>query len=109
MHDDPLLWPGLSDLTAHVDFTAAALAGERGGLTVAGYGSLAAFLVGAGILEHLRACGDPSSAAYLREAAAVQKLLSPAEMGELFKVLALVKGDAIVWPYFGDGDRTHRL
>ena len=82
---------------------------ERGGLTVAGYGSLAAFLLGAGILDRLRECGDPSAAPYLREAAAVQKLLSPAEMGELFKVLALVRRDAIVWPYFGDGDRTHRL
>jgi SAM-dependent MidA family methyltransferase len=109
VHDEPLLWPGLSDLTAHVDFTAMALAGERGGLTVAGYGSLAAFLVGAGILERLRACGDPAGAAYLREAAAVQKLLSPAEMGELFKVLAFTSGDAIVWPYFGEGDRSHRL
>jgi SAM-dependent MidA family methyltransferase len=109
VHDEPLLWPGLSDLTAHVDFTAMALAGERGGLTVAGYGSLAAFLVGAGILERLRACGDPATAAYLREAAAVQKLLSPAEMGELFKVLAFTRGDAIVWPYFGEGDRSHRL
>jgi len=109
VHDDPLWWPGLSDLTVHVDFTAMALAGERGGLAVAGYGSLAAFLVGAGILDRLRECGDPAGAAYLREAAAVQKLLSPAEMGELFKVLALTRGDAIVWPYFGDGDRTHRL
>ena len=109
VHDDPLLWPGLSDLTAHVDFTAMAVAGERGGLTVAGYGSLAAFLLGAGLLDRLRECGDPSSAAYLRAAGPVQKLLSPAEMGELFKVLALTKGDAIVWPYFGDGDRTHRL
>jgi len=109
VHDDPLLWPGLSDLTAHVDFTAIALAGERGGLTVAGYGSLAAFLLGSGLLDRLRECGEPTSAAYLREAAAVQKLLSPAEMGELFKVLALTTGDAIVWPYFGDGDRSHRL
>jgi SAM-dependent MidA family methyltransferase len=109
VHDDPLLWPGLSDLTAHVDFTAMALAAERGGLSVAGYGSLAAFLVGAGILDRLAACGEPTGARYLREAAAVQRLLSPAEMGELFKVLALTKGDAIVWPYFGDGDRSHRL
>jgi SAM-dependent MidA family methyltransferase len=109
VHDDPLLWPGLSDLTAHVDYTAMALAGERGGLTLAGYGSLAAFLVGSGILDRLRECGEPTTAAYLREASAVQKLLSPAEMGELFKVLALVKGDAIVWPFFGDGDRSYRL
>ncbi|MCC7326038.1 MAG: SAM-dependent methyltransferase [Burkholderiales bacterium] len=108
-HADPFLWPGLADLTAHVDFTAIALAGERGGLTLAGYGPLAAFLVGSGILDRLRECGDPSTTAYLREASAVQKLVSPAEMGELFKVLALARDDGIVWPYFAEADRSHRL
>jgi SAM-dependent MidA family methyltransferase len=108
-HGDPFLWPGLCDLTAHVDFTAIALAGERGGLTVAGYASLATFLVGCGILDRLAETGDPMATAYLREAAAVQKLLSPAEMGELFKVLALARSDGIVWTCFAAGDRTHRL
>jgi len=108
-HTDPFLWPGLTDLTAHVDFTAMALAGERGGLTVAGYTSLAAFLLASGVLERLADTGEPTSAAYLREAAAVQKLLSPAEMGELFKVLVLAKSDGVVWSGFTVGDRTHRL
>ena len=106
---DPLVWPGLADLTAHVDFTAIALAGERGGLTVAGYAPQAAFLVNCGILDRLRDVGEPTTLAYMREAAAVQKLLSPAEMGELFKVLALAKSDSIAWPGFAAGDRTHRL
>ncbi len=53
-HADPFLWPGLSDLTAHVDSTAIALAGERGGLAVDGYAPMAAFLIGAGILDRLR-------------------------------------------------------
>jgi SAM-dependent MidA family methyltransferase len=108
-HSDPFLWPGLSDLTAHVDFTAAALAGERAGLQVAGYAPQAAFLLGCGILDLLRATGDPASAAYLREAAAVHQLTSPAEMGELFKVLALAKSDNIEWPAYTLADRTHRL
>jgi SAM-dependent MidA family methyltransferase len=108
-HADPFLWPGLSDLTAHVDFTAIALAGERAGLQVAGYTSQAAFLLGCGILERLRECGDPASSAFMHEASAVQKLTSPAEMGELFKVLALAKGDGMRWPAFAFGDRTHRL
>ena len=108
-HADPFLWPGLSDLTAHVDFTAIALAGERAGLQVAGYAPQAAFLLGCGILDRLRECGDPASTAYLREAAAVHKLTSPAEMGELFKVLALAKSDNIAWPGFTLADRTHRL
>jgi SAM-dependent MidA family methyltransferase len=108
-HADPFLWPGLSDLTAHVDFTAIALAGERGGLAVAGYGPLAGFLLASGILERLESVGDPASVAYLREAAAVQRLLSPAEMGELFKVQVLSASDGIVAPYFAFADRTHRL
>jgi SAM-dependent MidA family methyltransferase len=106
---DPLLWPGLCDLTAHVDFTAMADAGERAGLQVAGYTSQAAFLLGCGVLDLLAQVGGPASAAYLRQAAAVQKLVSPAEMGELFKVLALARSDGIDWPGFAVGDRAHRL
>lgn len=108
-HADPLLWPGLSDLTAHVDFTAIALAGERAGLEVAGYAQQAPFLIGCGILDLLKECGEPTSAAYLREAAAVQKLLSPAEMGELFKVIALARPADIDWPGFSVTDHRHRL
>jgi SAM-dependent MidA family methyltransferase len=106
---DPFLWPGLADLTAHVDFTAIAEAGARAGLGVAGYASQAAFLIGAGILDRLAETGDPSSAAYLRAAAAVQMLLSPAEMGELFKVIALERGTAIRWEAFARNDASHRL
>ena len=108
-HADPFLWPGLSDLTAHVDFTAIALAGERAGLQLAGYAPQAAFLLGCGILDRLRESGDPTSVEYLREAAAVQKLTSPAEMGELFKVLGLAKSENIAWPGFAVADRSHRL
>ena len=108
-HGDVLLWPGLSDLTTHVDFSAIAAAGERSGLRVAGFTSQAAFLLGCGILDLLARAGSPDSAAYLRAAAAVQQLTSPAEMGELFKVLALARSDAIAWPGFTIADRSHRL
>ena len=106
---DPLLYPGLSDLSAHVDFSAIARAGVAGGMRVAGFTSQAHFLVNCGILDALGRCGDPQTARYLREAAAVQKLLSPAEMGELFKVLALVRGVDGPLTGFRDGDRTQRL
>jgi len=110
VHDDPFLWPGLSDLTAHVDFTGIAEAGVRAGASVEGYASLASFLVAAGILDRLAATGEPTSVRYIRAASAVQRLLSPAEMGELFKVIVLAKmSDGIVWPYFQAADRTHRL
>jgi SAM-dependent MidA family methyltransferase len=108
-HGDPFLWPGLSDLTTHVDFTAMAEAGERGGLDVAGFAPQGAFLLGCGLLDCLSAVGPPESLAYLREASAVQKLTSPAEMGELFKVLALAKGERIAWPGFSLVNAAHRL
>jgi SAM-dependent MidA family methyltransferase len=108
-HADAFLWPGLSDLTTHVDFTAMAQAGERAGLHVVGYVPQAAFLLGCGILDRLRDCGDPKERPYLREAAAVQKLTSPAEMGELFKVLALTRSADIAWPGFTLAEHSHRL
>lgn len=106
---DPFLWPGLADLTAHVDFTAMAEAGERAGLVVAGYTAQAPFLIGCGILDRLAGVGDPRSPAYLREAGAVQKLTSPAEMGELFKVIALARSTDIDWRGFSVVDAAHRL
>jgi SAM-dependent MidA family methyltransferase len=106
---DPLFLPGLSDLSSHVDFSAIARAGVAGGMSVGGYATQARFLVNCGILDALAACGDPQSAAYLRQAAAVQKLLSPAEMGELFKVLALVRGLDEELVGFRDGDQGYRL
>jgi SAM-dependent MidA family methyltransferase len=107
VHADPLLWPGLSDLTAHVDFTAIANAGRRVGARVAGFATQASFLMGCGILDLLAATGATDSADYLRSAAAVQRLLSPSEMGELFKVLLLTRG--IDCPLLALTDMSRRL
>jgi SAM-dependent MidA family methyltransferase len=108
-HDDPFAWPGLTDITGHVDFSAMAAAGARAGLRVAGFASQAQFLAGCGILDALAQTGPPDSLAYIEAAAQVQRLLSPAEMGELFKVLALARTDGIAWPGFALGERSHRL
>ena len=94
-HADPLLWPGLSDLTAHVDFTAIAESAERAGLRVAGFATQASFLIGCGILDLLASVGATDSVDYLRAASAVQTLVSPSEMGELFKVLLVTRGDDV--------------
>ena len=82
-HADPFAWPGLTDITAHVDFTAMAEAGERAGLAVAGFTAQAPFLMGCGILDALAGVGSPESMSYIRAAASVQKLLAPSEMGAL--------------------------
>jgi SAM-dependent MidA family methyltransferase len=109
VHDDPFYLPGLQDITAHVDFSALARAAAGGGLEVLGYASQAQFLVNCGITD-LLAAEDPADAKrYLPAAAAAQKLLSPSEMGELFKVLAAGKGVEGNLMGFRKGDRSGTL
>jgi SAM-dependent MidA family methyltransferase len=107
-HPDPFYLPGLQDVTAHVDFTAMAQAAVDGGLDLLGYASQAGFLLGAGIGDLLLRTSPEQAAQYLPQANAVQKLISPAEMGELFKVLAL--GHRVEWPQrLLQHDRSYRL
>ena len=53
-HDNPLLWPGLQDITAHVDFTAVAEAAVAAELSVAAYTTQAWFLLDSGLEEFLQ-------------------------------------------------------
>ncbi len=107
-HPDPFYLPGLQDITAHVDFTAMALASQEAGLPVLAYMNQASFLLGAGIGELLMESDPEQALSFLPQSRAVQKLVSPAEMGELFKVLVVGQDvdlpDAIV-----RADRSHRL
>jgi SAM-dependent MidA family methyltransferase len=87
--DDPFYLPGLCDLTAHVDFTSIAEAGFDAGLELLGYTTQAQFLINGGLTRLLSETSAEDAVRYLPQTAAVQKLLSPAEMGELFKVIAM--------------------
>jgi SAM-dependent MidA family methyltransferase len=107
--DDPFYLPGLCDLTAHVDFSAVARAGMAAGLELAGYTSQAGFLLNSGLAELLMQTPPADAAAYLPQANAVQRLVSPAEMGELFKVIGFVKGGIAPLAGFARGDRRHSL
>jgi SAM-dependent MidA family methyltransferase len=107
--DDPFYLPGLCDLTAHVDFSAVVRAGTDAGLELAGYTSQAGFLLNSGLTELLMQTPPTDVAAYLPQANAVQRLVSPAEMGELFKVIGLAKGALAPLAGFARGDRRHAL
>lgn len=109
VHDDPFYLPGLQDVTAHVDFSALAGAARDGGLAVLGYASQAQFLVNCGITDLLAQLDPADAKRYLPAAAAAQKLLSPSEMGELFKVLAVGKGVDEPLLGFAQGDRSRAL
>lgn len=100
---DPLADVGLKDITAHVDFTAVALAGQEAGLEVLGYTTQAHFLLNCGLLEHLHGA-EP------RTLAMAQKLIAEHEMGELFKVIAFAAPGGGFDPVgFARGDRSHTL
>ncbi len=108
-HGDPFWLPGLNDITAHVDFTAVAEAGHDAGLDVLGYTSQAQFLLNCGLAQLLEARQEDGALAYAALASGAQKLISPAEMGELFKVLMLGRGSDVPLPGFGHGDRVAML
>ncbi|GAA5175274.1 SAM-dependent methyltransferase [Niveibacterium umoris] len=108
-HPDPFLWPGLTDITSFVDFTAVAETAFDAGLDVHGYIDQGAFLLNCGLLERLAERGPTEHADYIRAARAAQRLIAPHEMGELFKVLALGHGIAGPLRGFVRGDRLHTL
>jgi SAM-dependent MidA family methyltransferase len=99
---DPLTELGLKDITAHVNFSGIALAGQDGGLEVLGYTSQARFLLNCGMAELLNGA-DP------RTMVPAQKLLMEHEMGELFKVIGFAKGGGFDALGFSSGDRSHTL
>ena len=108
-HADPFYLPGLQDITAHVDFTAVGVAGIDAGLQLAGYTGQAQFLINCGITDLLALTSADDVAHYAPQAAAVQKLMSPAEMGELFKVMAWIRDIDEPLLGFMQGDQTRRL
>jgi len=99
-HEDPLVWPGLQDITAWVDFSCLAAAAQAADMEVAGYTTQAHFLLAAGLDEQVvseteRHAGDTQQEQQqqIELAHALRQLILPGEMGESIKVMALCKGD----------------
>jgi len=90
-HSDPFVYPGLQDITSHVDFTAVAEAAAETGLHVAGYNTQGFFLLATGIDKMLTGEDSGNTGDYLRLSQQVKTLTLPSEMGELFKVMALTR------------------
>jgi SAM-dependent MidA family methyltransferase len=107
-HPEPFFLPGLQDITAHVDFTAMALAAQDAGLPVLAYTNQSGFLLGCGIGELLLRTDPEDAVRYLPQSKAVHKLVAPSEMGELFKVL--IVGNEVELPdAILRADRSRRL
>lgn len=107
---DPFFRIGLTDLTAHINFTDIAKAGVAAGLDLIGYTTQAHFLFNLGILDVLAAQFDQTDTPeYVQAAHAVQQLTAQHEMGELFKVIAFGRYVSVDWQGFSHGDLCHKL
>jgi SAM-dependent MidA family methyltransferase len=109
VHDDPFYLPGLQDITSHVDFTAIARMADNSGLELMGYTTQAHFLINCGITEILAQTPPENMKDYLPLANQLQKLVSPAEMGELFKAIAFGRNISAPLAGFVRGDKSRLL
>jgi len=108
-HDDPFYLPGLQDITAHVNFSDIAQAAVDSGLSVKGYTTQAHFLLAGGLEELAQRVDINDVSAYTQMAQQIKMLTLPDEMGELFKVIYLTKGDLPQLPAFKMWDMRERL
>ena len=108
-HSDPLILPGIQDLTAWVDFSAIAGAAAGSGLDILGYVSQSQFLLAGGIEAELHQFADMPLESQLQTAAQINILTLPVEMVENVKCIGLARGEIPTPPAFGSADRTHTL
>ncbi len=108
-HNEPLIYPGIQDLTSWVDFTAVAESAVNQGLDVAGYVTQAQFLINGGLEDELAGIADLPIADQLELSKQVKLLTLPGEMGENFKCIGLACGDLTGVTAFSSADRAHTL
>jgi SAM-dependent MidA family methyltransferase len=112
-HAEPLVLPGLQDVTASVDFTALAEAGIGAGFELASYAFQSEFLIAAGLDAVFAAARDgaPDEAARYALAQQVKRLTLPGEMGERFQAMLFTRDldAAAVFPALLAIDRSERL
>ncbi len=108
-HNDPLVLPGIQDVTSWIDFTAIAKAACAAGLDVAGYTSQAQFLISGGLEAVMAGFDSLSLEGQLELSQQIKTLTLPGEMGENFKCLALRRGELPAPSGFALADRTHTL
>jgi len=108
-HNDPLILPGIQDITSWVDFSVVAKTASATGMNVAGYVTQAHLLMGGGLEEELAGFTSLSAAKQIELSGQVKLLTLPAEMGENFKCIGLRRGNVLSPPALTGNDRAHLL
>ena len=108
-HDDPLVLPGIQDITSWVDFTAVAEAGVSVGMELVGYTSQANFLLHGGLDHELARFTELPVEQQVAVSGQVKQLSLPAEMGENFKFIGLGRGAVTALPALCAADMAHQL
>jgi SAM-dependent MidA family methyltransferase len=109
VHDDPFRYPGLSDITAWVDFTTLAEAADAAGCELAGFTTQAFFLAGMHIDAEMHANARGDANRFARLANQARQLMLPGEMGERFKAMAWLRGLDLELSGFALRDLRHTL
>jgi SAM-dependent MidA family methyltransferase len=108
-HADAMVWPGLQDITAFVDFTALAEAGVAAGMELAAYCSQAQFLLNNGLMERLASLDQIDAGLRQARINEAKRLTLPGEMGERYQAMAFARGVEDPFPQLDAADLSHRL
>ena len=108
-HSNPLIHPGIQDLTAWIDFSLIAGAACEAGLDILGFQTQSQFLMGGGLEIEMQGFRDLPLAEQLKLSGQIKTLTLPGEMGENFKCIALGCGDIDTPTAFNFADRTQTL
>ena len=108
-HNEPLIYPGIQDITSWVDFSAVAENAARNGAKIAGFVTQALFLMNSGLENEITDFESLSSTEQVELSRQIKLLTLPSEMGESFKCIGLSKGIVPPSSAFDFGDRAHIL
>ncbi len=108
-HDDPLLYPGLQDITAWVDYTLLAEASRAAGFALAGFTTQSHFLAGLRVDQEMQSMAGDDAGLYARLANEARQLMLPGEMGERFKAMAWLRNLDLPLSGFTLQDLRHTL
>jgi len=108
-HSNPLIYPGIQDLTAWVNFSSIAGAAVANGFDLLGYQTQSQFLMGGGLEIEMQGFTELPLPRQLELSGQIKTLTLPGEMGENFKCIALGRGVTDAPSTFHFADRTQTL